>query len=1445
MALILLPDTTRGLGPIALTSPYPSGMTRPAAGSRAVEVRTDEPKQRREVEADRAADRPTDSVAVPGLSVAPDEGIVVGSADAAEEHAADQVARRVVATLRGRHSTTASSPTGSVDPDGTPPAGRPSAGLAALRRQASAAPSIGRGGGPVSEHLTGRLRRAQRGGEPLAPDVRTAFESAMGADLGSVRLHAGPEAEALSGEVSAQAFTIGRNIFFSAGSPDLATEGGQHLLAHELAHATAPEASAVRRAVVTQLMTEPAADNKLTVTEVRFAGRPENSYTGSMGDHTTAFTVHVKGIRLALEGQPLNVAIAEMQRLATNLLSLPGAGEDYVAGLGARQAKLFRVAQARLLSAGKLLASESADVAALQDYISAYLELREVVPFSTIHTRLLTASGGKGKGEKVEALASRAAGLATPAEDVYDEVVGSFDVAAVALACVETNPGTLARLSPGLPSELPVDKRAALFIEQHILSIESNFPGTLAALAELPAFGAKPDTSTTMDVQPDAPSAQPKVDQPNVDQPKVDQPAVDQPEVERPPKDDAAARKSLTADLQGRVTAQARVLQRRKLNFLLHQLAAVTRRFEEKAVSSDFNDLLAATQIKEEHDALLRQVHPLQDLLGDPKSPECKVPEGGLQRGDRRRPGRAAASAPVQESKESEEPRGRKRRHSSAKKSAEEDAEPIVVSDLAPAPDADLLIDDAVKPEDAAVAEEAEDQGPLTIQLQLAADGTVAGFRAGGRPDSPFSGTMGAHTTAWIVHLDRVRALIRGKTVEQALGLVIDDLSLERAEIARLLGPAFSFDHKDEVEWPEDATMTGPVGSGLDEEDEFDSPRPAVLAVPASLDATPAFGPDMDEEDEFGPEAADHDQDFHAILPYGGWAKSAVEVGMDFDVSEATLPEALVEPVVAAPSEPVAKSIAQTGNALVALQKAIGIHLQNLNNIPGVTLPAARTGGDAEGGPRGVLLEHIGQERFAGRQQSRSAEELAAAIHGLLDISGLVEDDLGDNSLQVEHEAQPQQRLAHLHLAMIERAYGDVLSGDYATAEEYIAALIEVVIERLDGTVQSESEEEADRGSKRRKLLTGKGKKTAKAHDQAKKPGEPDAGPDDDLAHLEDEAASDLLDDLTARWDQAVLDLLAGTGGDSTRSGSQGSPGPSATGLGQRPSGGARAGLGGLAPPNNAAWFDPAGYLLPDRVAELCEAFRDDSGQPGIYLGQTEGQLIALHFGITVDVYKDTPPDGFTQIWNAGDGDCLIHALADIRDALQWESEGADPSQIVEAFSPELPRPRRDETLLEARAKLGSRPIDDLMKSAVVDIVRNQIESRPNPGLGPKLLRLLFMSPLYHAINHQRRRLLAASRSGAASDGTNGSGKRALPPSAPAQPRRQDVFGVHEELPPGAVPQQDAVLQQDDVMAEPAPQQHVPALAPPDQQEVGRGASLPNYALLHRGDHYTALIKTG
>ena len=62
------------------------------------------------------------------------------------------------------------------------------------------------------------------------------MEGAFGADLGRVRLHEGSEPAALNEALGARAFTVGSDIFFGAGIPDVASPSGRHLLAHELTH---------------------------------------------------------------------------------------------------------------------------------------------------------------------------------------------------------------------------------------------------------------------------------------------------------------------------------------------------------------------------------------------------------------------------------------------------------------------------------------------------------------------------------------------------------------------------------------------------------------------------------------------------------------------------------------------------------------------------------------------------------------------------------------------------------------------------------------------------------------------------------------------------------------------------------------------------------------------------------------------------------------------------------------------------------------------------------------------------------------------------------------------------------------------------------------------------------------------------------------------------------
>jgi hypothetical protein len=81
-----------------------------------------------------------------------------------------------------------------------------------------------------------RLRRSRGNGRPLAEPLREHMASSLGADLSHVHVHTDGEADRLSHDLNAQAFTIGRDVYFAAGKYDPTSRGGQRLLAHELTH---------------------------------------------------------------------------------------------------------------------------------------------------------------------------------------------------------------------------------------------------------------------------------------------------------------------------------------------------------------------------------------------------------------------------------------------------------------------------------------------------------------------------------------------------------------------------------------------------------------------------------------------------------------------------------------------------------------------------------------------------------------------------------------------------------------------------------------------------------------------------------------------------------------------------------------------------------------------------------------------------------------------------------------------------------------------------------------------------------------------------------------------------------------------------------------------------------------------------------------------------------
>lgn len=73
-------------------------------------------------------------------------------------------------------------------------------------------------------------------GHALPSDLRGKFESSLGADLSSVRLHTGAASADAASAVGAKAYTLGNDIHFGAGHYNPSSADGQHLLAHEVAH---------------------------------------------------------------------------------------------------------------------------------------------------------------------------------------------------------------------------------------------------------------------------------------------------------------------------------------------------------------------------------------------------------------------------------------------------------------------------------------------------------------------------------------------------------------------------------------------------------------------------------------------------------------------------------------------------------------------------------------------------------------------------------------------------------------------------------------------------------------------------------------------------------------------------------------------------------------------------------------------------------------------------------------------------------------------------------------------------------------------------------------------------------------------------------------------------------------------------------------------------------
>ncbi len=81
-----------------------------------------------------------------------------------------------------------------------------------------------------------RISETRGGGQPLDGALQEQMGASLGRDFNEVRIHTGAVADDLNRRLSARAFTIGSDIFFTRGAYDPDSISGRELIAHELIH---------------------------------------------------------------------------------------------------------------------------------------------------------------------------------------------------------------------------------------------------------------------------------------------------------------------------------------------------------------------------------------------------------------------------------------------------------------------------------------------------------------------------------------------------------------------------------------------------------------------------------------------------------------------------------------------------------------------------------------------------------------------------------------------------------------------------------------------------------------------------------------------------------------------------------------------------------------------------------------------------------------------------------------------------------------------------------------------------------------------------------------------------------------------------------------------------------------------------------------------------------
>ncbi|MDQ1713567.1 MAG: hypothetical protein QOE45_3017 [Frankiaceae bacterium] len=219
---------------------------------------------------------------------------MVGRADDPAEAEADRVASDVVRAVRGGRGSRPVAPEN--DGDGV--------------RRAAVGGADPLGGTAVGGGVMEVLQRRRGGGSGLPVDLAASMGSAFGGhDFSGVRVHADGEADTVARSLQAKAFTHGNDIYFSSGTYDPGSEGGQHLLAHELTHVVQNGGTVARKLWTAKAFETATYENWYTS-----KGAAQKAISKMLTEYATTFEKH--GVVLTENIPKALVRIAEMKQSA-------------------------------------------------------------------------------------------------------------------------------------------------------------------------------------------------------------------------------------------------------------------------------------------------------------------------------------------------------------------------------------------------------------------------------------------------------------------------------------------------------------------------------------------------------------------------------------------------------------------------------------------------------------------------------------------------------------------------------------------------------------------------------------------------------------------------------------------------------------------------------------------------------------------------------------------------------------------------------------------------------------------------------------------------------------------------------------------------------------------------------------------------------------------------